>query len=108
MENIPPETYSKLGSILSAISLEDLQNITMDRVEIVEAFGSTHVNFDEQQLMVIASKVRSEWYGKEPHTYSEYDLVSLGQIICYIKPTDILQIHSDAFKLSCFYTLKTL
>lgn len=89
--------------------MQDLHNISMERVEIVEAFGAirkkskyiaetTDVTFNEEQMRLIARKVRNEWLGKTPKTYSEYDLMSMGQIICHLNVTDILQIHADAFR----------
>lgn len=85
--------------------MDDLRNITMKNVEIVEAFGlirSTEkrpdAGFDRDQLKLLAKKIRHEWHGKEPETYSEYDLKAMGEILCYLNASDINDIHPIAFK----------
>ena len=77
----------------------------MENVDVVKAFGairsnlySEHSGFKAEQLGIIAQKVRKEWLGKNPFTYSEYDLMSMGEIICYLNITDIENIHGDAFR----------
>ncbi|XP_069965530.1 uncharacterized protein [Bactrocera oleae] len=83
----------------------ELSNISMSRVEIVEAFGGVHTlsndtsnGFNDEQMQLIASKVRYEWLGKGPETYSEYDLISMGEIVCHLNESDIERMHADAFK----------
>ncbi|XP_053950455.1 uncharacterized protein LOC128858314 [Anastrepha ludens] len=105
VENVPPEVYGKIRLVLKAITVEELHNISMSRVEIVEAFGgvqglSSNMSngFTDAQMKLIASKVRNEWLGKEPEIYSEYDLISMGEIICHLNESDIENIHADAFK----------
>ncbi|XP_067635320.1 uncharacterized protein [Eurosta solidaginis] len=108
VENIPAEVYAKIHLVLTAITMDELHNISMSRVEIVEAFGRVHAlrssdmsqGFSEAQMALIASKVRNEWLGKEPQTYSEYDLISLGEIVCHLNESDIENIHADAFKFA--------
>lgn len=97
--------YGKIRLVLTAISVEELHNISMSRVELVEAFGGVHAlssdmntGFSEEQMNLIASKVRFEWLGKEPETYSEYDLISMGEIVCHLNESDIEGIHADAFR----------
>ncbi|XP_036341037.1 uncharacterized protein LOC118750557 [Rhagoletis pomonella] len=106
VENVPPEVYGKIRLVLTAITNEELHNISMARVEIVEAFGGVHAlnsgdtnkGFTDEQIKLIARKVRTEWLGKRPETYSEYDLVSMGEIACHLNASDIFNIHADAFK----------
>ncbi|XP_037931963.1 uncharacterized protein LOC119666752, partial [Teleopsis dalmanni] len=103
IELIPPNVYQKLGQVLTSISTEELRNVTMARFETVEAFGAIQhtlitIGFKEEQLKVLAQKLRNEWIGKNPETYSEYDLIAMGEIICYLNTTDIDAIHADAFK----------
>lgn len=98
MENIAPSVYNSMGNLLTGIPLDDLRNITIDVVEIVKAFGSVREGFSEEQLNLIARKVHNEWSNKKPNTYSEYDLISMGQIVCYLNPSDIAAINADAFR----------
>ncbi|XP_039961096.1 uncharacterized protein LOC120775132 [Bactrocera tryoni] len=105
VENVPAEVYGKIRLVLPAISVMELSNISMSRVEIVEAFGGVHTlsndtsnGFNDEQMQLIASKARYEWLGKGPETYSEYDLISMGEIVCHLNESDIERMHADAFK----------
>ncbi|KAM7350603.1 otoancorin-like [Cochliomyia hominivorax] len=106
LDNIPPESFSYIGYSLTFIPLQDLNNISMENVDVVEAFGAIRSSdnkgyqngFNVDQLNLLAQKVRQEWLGKNPQTYSEYDLKAMGEILCYMNVTDIEKIHADAFK----------
>lgn len=105
VEKVPTEVYGKIRLVLPAISVVELANISMSRVEMVEAFSGVHTlsndtnnGFSDEQMQLIASKVRYEWLGKGPDTYSEYDLISLGEIVCHLNESDIELLHADAFK----------
>lgn len=94
-----------MGTSLTAIPMDDLQNIIIKDVEIVEAFGlirsienKPKAGFDENQLKLLAQKVRQEWPGKNPKTYSEYDLKAMGEILCYFNASDLKEIQPVAFK----------
>lgn len=105
-DNIPYNAYRYMGYALTAIPLNELSTISMENVEIIEAFGlikssnsKQHQDgFSEKQLKLIARKVRTEWLDKNALTYSEYDLKIMGQILCYLKVQDIEKIHADALK----------
>lgn len=105
-----------MGTSLTAIPMDDLQNINMKDVEIVEAFGlirstedNPDVGFNHEQLTLLARKVRQEWTGKGPDTYSEYDLKAMGEILCYFNASDLEEIHAIAFKsVSWFQSLLKL
>ncbi|XP_058978034.1 uncharacterized protein LOC131802237 [Musca domestica] len=106
IDNVPHEAYRLMGYALTAIPLEDFRNISMENVDMIEIFGSIintmslreyQQGFSEEQLSMLAQKVRSEWLGKTPQTYSEYDLRAMGEILCYFNVTDIENIHTDAF-----------
>lgn len=95
-----------MGYSLIAIPMEDLHNISMESVDMVEIFGAIsnsmtfqvyQEGFNSDQLKLIAEKVRHEWLGKNPQTYSEYDLQVMGEILCYLNVSDIQNIHTDAF-----------
>ncbi|KAI8128016.1 hypothetical protein CVS40_2494 [Lucilia cuprina] len=105
-DNIPAESYKYMGYSLTFIPIKELRNISMENVDVIEAFGAIRSSlnkqhqdgFDAEQLNILALKVREEWLGKNPFTYSEYDLKSMGEILCYLNATDIENIHPDAFK----------
>ncbi|XP_075158130.1 uncharacterized protein LOC142231407 [Haematobia irritans] len=107
IENVPAEAYKAMSYSLTAIPVEDLRNISFENIDIISVFGAIRTTmllkeyqsgFNAEQLKVIASKVRNEWSGKNPLTYSEYDLRAMGEILCYLNVTDIENIHSDAFR----------
>lgn len=106
LDNIPDEAFYYMGYTLTFISLQDLRNISMENVDVVEAFGAIRSSdnkdnqkgFSTGQLSILAQKVRAEWLGKNPYTYSEYDLKAMGEILCYLNVTDVEKIHADAFK----------
>ncbi|XP_055842259.1 uncharacterized protein LOC129909234 [Episyrphus balteatus] len=100
IENISPLVYKNMGNLVTGIPLEDLRNITINVVEIVKAFGSVQKGFTDEQMNLIAQKVRSEWPNKIPQTYSEYDLKSMGQIVCYLNRSDIAAIHAVALRFA--------
>lgn len=84
----------------------------MESVDVVKAFGSIRSNFyseqsqggfNAEQFRIVAQKIRKEWLGKNPFTYSEYDLRTMGEIICYLNVSDIENIHGDAFRSVCMY-----
>lgn len=60
------------------------------------------------KMDVIAQKVKSDWAGKTPDKYSEYDLEILGKILCYFNQSEILQIHPDAYRLVKFQNIPLL
>ncbi|XP_073831814.1 uncharacterized protein [Musca autumnalis] len=106
IDSIPYEAYRLMGYSLTAIPVDDLRNISMENVDMVEIFGSIintmtlreyQQGFSVEQLTLLAQKVRYEWLGKSPQTYSEYDLRTMGEILCYFNVTDIGNIHTDAF-----------
>ncbi|XP_037805809.1 uncharacterized protein LOC119599934 [Lucilia sericata] len=106
LDNIPADSYKYMGYSLTFIPIKELRNISMENVDVVEAFGAIRSSlnkqhqdgFETEQLNILAQKVREEWQGKNPFTYSEYDLKSMGEILCYLNATDIENIHADAFK----------
>ncbi|XP_055913914.1 uncharacterized protein LOC129947399 [Eupeodes corollae] len=100
IENISPLAYKNMGNLVTGIPLDDLRNITIDVVEIVKAFGSVQKGFTDEQMTLIAQKVSNEWPNKNPRTYSEYDLISMGQIVCYLNRSDIAAIHAVALRYS--------
>ena len=70
---------------------------------MVEAFGAVRSTdefggFNEEQKTLIALKFHNEWLGKNPQTYSEYDLMTMGEIICQLQVNNIAEIHPTAFK----------
>ncbi|CAD7090939.1 unnamed protein product [Hermetia illucens] len=97
VEDIPLYVYKNMGWILSGISLDDLRNMTIDQGELIGIFGSAE-SLNDDQMDVIAQKVKSDWAGKTPDKYSEYDLEILGKILCYFNQSEILQIHPDAYR----------
>lgn len=94
-----------MGYALTFIPDEELRNISLENVDIVEAFGAIRSSdkkqhqsgFKPEQLNILAHKIRQEWVDKSPSTYSEYDLMAMGEILCYLNATDIENIHADAF-----------
>lgn len=49
-------------------------------------------------MQEIVEHVRSEWADKKPEDYSQFDLISLNQILCFFNKTEINRIHPDAYK----------
>lgn len=86
-----------MGYALAGIPVEDFQNITLDNIDIVEVFGKYHA-LRPEQMAALAEGIIRDWSEKVPETLSEFDLMAMGQILCYFNKTDILRIHPDAYK----------
>lgn len=86
-----------MGFALAGIPADDLQNITLDNIDIVEVFGKSH-DLSQELMAAIAEAVIRDWTEKVPETLSEFDLLALGQILCHFNRTDIARIHPDAYK----------
>lgn len=86
-----------MGYSLLGIPVDDFQNITLDSIEIVTAFGKYH-GLKQEQMSAVAEAVIRDWSEKVPTTLSEFDLIALGQVLCHFNKTDIARIHPDAYK----------
>lgn len=86
-----------MGYALTGIPVEDFQNITLDNIDMVAAFGKYH-GLKQEQMMALADGVIRDWTEKVPTTLSEFDLIAMGQILCHFNKSDISRIHPDAYK----------
>lgn len=94
---IPTDVFAKMEWLLVGIPISDLVNITFGDSDIISVFGK-YRNFKREQLQTIADRVHVDWWWKTPQKLSHFDLVTLNQILCYYNSTEILKIHSDAYK----------
>lgn len=86
-----------MGNALLGIPVEDFQNITLDNIDIVAAFGK-YRGMRREQMVALADALIRDWTEKVPETLSEFDLMAMGQIVCHFNKTDILRIHPDAYR----------
>lgn len=97
IDQVPKECFQHMYWSLNGIPAQDYANITIDEIDLIEAFGM-YRGLSSEQMRAIVDRIRVDWAGKTPQHYSEYDLMALNELLCYFEYQEIEKIHPDAYK----------